>query len=146
MKKGYIRNSLDFRYFKWHAIMFLIFLIIGYLGYIFVLGDIEEMLYIVFVSGALFLYCIIRMISLYFIYKKCLFCEVEFKEFHTRIRMIYFEFHIYENDTPRKKYTRTIFSNYYISVNNIEDYLNKKMLIGYVPNKNKVIVIQKVGD
>lgn len=122
-----IKKSLDFKYYLFWTVITGVFLILFFMPIIFVN---EAIIYFI-IWLPIFLYYLVRLILLFKDAKNYKFYEVEFKEFHAFSRRIYFSIAINLDGSIIKRDTKAIFSASSFSINNIENYINRKVMIGY---------------
>lgn len=142
-----IKDSYDFQYHRNLFIICLITSIFLILLTVF-LKDSLDFIFILFVP-ILLGFTIFEGIVLFKMlkdYKNCQFYEADFTTFHSFIKYHYFVIKINIDGNEVEKYTRMIFNSLFFSKRNLENFANKKVLIGYNPMKQKVLTFHVIKD
>lgn len=150
--KEEIRNSVEIRYNKNQALFFLIVdIFISVLSFILLAPSIgfTSTIFPIALFNLIFLpfiaFYVYRIVHINKNYHNYLFQEVLFNEPHTSFnRSMFFTIKVKdENGKIIKKDTRAIFqSAYAIITPTFDDYVNKKVLVGYNPKFDEVVVIR----
>lgn len=149
-----LRNSLEFRYVRRQAlligipcgIILLLAILVGAVG-----GDLSARSAFTFAMGLVFLlpvsaYYIYRLVSLFFSIDRYVFTEVLLDRPHMGGRYgAYFTVTVRDRSGRElQRDTSCMFGNMHEPC--FDDCVNKKMLIGYNEETDRVVVIRRVGD
>ena len=141
-KISMIKQSLDYKKYL-SNILLLLLLIFFTIVACFFLKDYQIVNYIfIIVLVCLVIYNMINVIYLFKNINNYEFIETEFKDFHFLIRRAYFVVKLNINNNNIEKETRCIFNSIFYSGLNVENYVGKKVLIGYNQYKNKILTIK----